>query len=96
MSRLEVMRAMLRELEAQAHRAREHERVLDGGVRESASWAAEEDREWIAWAAAEAATAREDAAARVAQGRALLARAQSAVDVTPEPGAPAGGLSDAV
>ena len=81
MSRLDVMRAMLRELEAQVERAREHERRMDVGVQESASWALAEDREWIAWAAAEAATAREDAEARVAQGRALLARAQRPVDL---------------
>jgi hypothetical protein len=74
------MRAMLRELETQAERAREHERRLASGVLESASWAVGEDREWIAWAAAEASVAREDAEARVAQGRALLARAQSPVD----------------
>jgi hypothetical protein len=78
--RVDRMRAMLRELEAQAERAREHERRMVAGVQEAASWAAEEDREWIAWAAAEAATTREDAEARVAQGRALLARAQSAMD----------------
>jgi hypothetical protein len=70
------MRAMLGELEAQAERAREHERRMAAGVQQSASWAVEEDREWIAWAAAEASVAREDAEARVAQGRALLARAE--------------------
>jgi hypothetical protein len=71
---------MLRELEAQAERAREHERRMVAGAAESASWAVEEDREWIAWAAAEAGVAREDAEARVAQGRVLVARAESPVD----------------
>jgi hypothetical protein len=84
MTRLNVMHAMLRELEAQVERALEHERRLDAGVQESASWALAEDREWIAWAAAEAATAREDAEARVAQGRRLVARAQSLLDLGAE------------
>jgi hypothetical protein len=75
-SRVDVMRAMLDELEALAERAREHERRMAAGVQQSASWAVEEDREWIAWAAAEASVAREDAEARVTQGRALVARAQ--------------------
>jgi hypothetical protein len=76
MSRVEQMRALLDELATLAERAREHERRMAAGVQQSASWASEEDREWIAWAAAEASVAREDAEARVAQGRALLARAQ--------------------
>jgi hypothetical protein len=76
MSHVDVMRAMLRELEAQAERARAHECQMVAGVQESASWTMQEDREWIAWAAAEASVAREDAEARVAQGRALVARAQ--------------------
>jgi multidrug resistance efflux pump len=76
MSRVEQMRALLCELEALADRAREHEHRMAAGVQQSASWASEEDREWIAWAAAEASVAREDAEARVTQGRALLARAQ--------------------
>jgi hypothetical protein len=68
------MRALLCELEALAERAREHERRMAVGVQESASWPVE-DGEWIAWAAAEASVAREDTEARVAQGRALVARA---------------------
>jgi hypothetical protein len=76
MSRVEQMRTLLCELEALAERAREHERRMTAGVQESASWPVQEDREWIAWAAAEASVAREDAEARVAQGRVLLARAQ--------------------
>jgi hypothetical protein len=80
MSRVDVMRALLCELEVLADRAREHERRMAAGVQQSASWAIEEDREWIAWAAAEASVAREDAEARVAQGRVLLARAQRDTD----------------
>ena len=76
MSRVDAMRALLGELEAQAERAREHERRMAAGVQQSASWPVQEDREWIAWAAAEASVAREDTEARVAQGRALVTRAQ--------------------
>jgi hypothetical protein len=73
MSRLERMRAMLGELEAQAQRAREHERRMADGARESSSWSRLEDREWIVRAAVEARVAREEAEANVVQGRALLA-----------------------
>jgi hypothetical protein len=76
MSRVEQMRALLGELESLAERAREHEHRMAVGVQESASWPLQEDREWIAWAAAEAGVAREDAEARVTQGRVLVARAQ--------------------
>lgn len=57
-------------------RAREHELRLMEGLREARSWSRWEDREWLAWAAAEAKVSREDTEARVAQGRALLARVQ--------------------
>ncbi|MEA2151432.1 MAG: hypothetical protein QOD69_3262, partial [Solirubrobacteraceae bacterium] len=73
MRRAEWMRVMLGELEAHAARAREHELRLMEGVREAQSWSRWEDREWIAWAAAEAKVSREDTEARVAQGRARLA-----------------------
>jgi hypothetical protein len=53
---------------------------MAAGVQQSASWAIEEDLEWIAWAAAEASVAREDVEAGVAQGRVLLARAQRDTD----------------
>jgi hypothetical protein len=78
------MRVMLGELEAQAERAREHERRMVAGIRESESWSEPEDRGWILRAAAEAMVAREDAEARVVEGRALLARVQSALDLDVE------------
>ena len=81
MSRLDRMRAMVRELEELAEAARVHEQRMAEGLRESLSWSSWEEREWIAWAAAAAKVAREDTEARVAQGRALLARVQSALDL---------------
>jgi hypothetical protein len=73
MTRLERIRAVLAELERQAESAREHEQRMTAGLRESSSWAREEDRDWIRWAAVGATMARERAEASVAEGRALLA-----------------------
>lgn len=87
MSRLQRMRAMLGELEAMAERAREHERRMTDALAESRSWSREEDREWIVGAVAEAVVSREDAEARVAEGRLLLARVrQTACGVELGPG----------
>jgi hypothetical protein len=76
MSRIERMRAMLRELEELAESAREHEQRMAEGLRSSSSWSREADRGWIRWAAADATVSRERAEASVVEGRALLARVQ--------------------
>ncbi len=70
------MRAMLVELERLAEGAREHERRMADGLRESSSWSRQEDRDWIRWAAVDATVAREQAEASLAEGRALLARVE--------------------
>ena len=72
--RVDRLRAMLRELEALAVRAREHEQRMAVARLESASWSELGDRVWVVRAAGAATATREDAEASVLQGRALLQR----------------------
>jgi hypothetical protein len=74
MTRVERMRALVRDLEVLVERSREHEHRMADGIGEAAGWARRADREWITLAASDARVARAAAEARLAQGRALLLR----------------------